>query len=93
MSFHVKDIPDRFASLRQLYGEGAEWINVGQSCIINPNGEYIAGPLDSCEGILYAEVNLRQTMAAKRLLDVAGHYGRPDVFHFTVNRTANLHIR
>nr|AAR97389.1 nitrilase [uncultured organism] len=91
--FHIKDIPDHMPEIRNLYAPGTDWINVGQSCIINPSGDYIAGPVECREEILYAEVNLRQSAAAKRMLDVAGHYGRPDVFHLTVNRTPNPHIR
>jgi nitrilase len=31
--------------------------------------------------------------AARRTLDVAGHYARPDVFELVVNRKANPGIR
>src|SRR5690606_22123165 len=90
---HINDIPDRYARLKAFYGAGTEWINVGRSCIVDPYGNYIAGPVESREEILYAEVSLRHVAGAKRMLDVAGHYGRPDVFQVTVNRAVNPHIR
>ena len=61
-----------------------EWINLGDSAIVNPNGEFIAGPLGGQEGILYAEIDPVRMHAAKWELDVAGHYARPDVFQLTV---------
>ncbi len=92
MPLHMDDIPDRF-EFKQLYAEGTEWINTGQSCIIGPSGQVIAGPLIEKEEILYAKVDLGQITASKRMFDVAGHYARPDVFQFTVNRKPNPVMR
>ena len=83
MAVRINDIPDVF-TFRELYPQGREWINVGNSCIIAPNGKILAGPLEGEEGILYSEIDLKQIIKAKRMLDVAGHYARPDVFHFSV---------
>ena len=41
------------------------------------------------EEIIYAEIDLKQIAASKRMFDVAGHYARPDVFKFMVNREPN----
>lgn len=57
----------------------------GDSCIIDPRGEVIAGPADG-ETILYAEGTLENVFAAKVACDVAGHYSRPDIFELQVNR-------
>jgi nitrilase len=81
------DIPDRYAFKHNYQPDIDEWINVGDSAIVNPQGEFIAGPLREQEGILYAEIDLVQMRAAKWEFDVAGHYARPDVFQLTV-RTA-----
>jgi nitrilase len=88
MPMKVKDIPEQFEFKKQ-YDSAKEWINPGDSIIINPKGEIIAGPLHKLEGILYAEIDLSQVAHAKWSLDVAGHYARPDVFKFSVNRTSN----
>jgi nitrilase len=78
------DIPDRYAFKETYQPEIDEWINVGDSAIVNPQGEFIAGPLREEEGILYAEIDPVQMQAAKWELDVAGHYARPDVFQLAV---------
>jgi nitrilase len=56
----------------------------GGSCIINPMGDIIAGPLYDAPGVLTAEIDLADLMEAKFDFDVVGHYARPDVFDFAV---------
>ena len=85
MALKMKDIPDHY-EFKKLYPEGREWINTGNSCIINPNGEVIAGPSEMKEEILYAKIDLNEIIKSKRMFDVAGHYARPDVFEFKVNK-------
>ena len=92
MALHLNDIPDHL-EFKKLYPEGTEWINTGGSCIVGPNGDIIAGPIHEKEEILYAEIDLGKTNAAKRMFDVAGHYARPDVFEYGVNRKANPMMR
>jgi len=78
------DIPDKY-EFKKLYSGNRQWINPGNSCIINPRGEFVAGPLPEKEEILYAEIDLKQILAAKRMFDVAGHYARPDVFKYFIS--------
>jgi nitrilase len=78
------DIPDKY-EFKKLYSGNRQWINPGNSCIINPRGEFIAGPLPEKEEILYAEIDLKQIPAAKRMFDVTGHYARPDVFKYFIS--------
>ena len=85
MSFHMDDIPDSY-EFKELYSGKREWINPGNSCIVSPRGEILAGPAKETEEILYAEIDLREIAAAKRMFDAAGHYSRSDVFEFRVNR-------
>ncbi len=84
MPLHINDLPEE---LKKIYVKGKEWISTGNSCIVNPNGKIIAGPLDSKEGIIYADINLQEIIAAKRKFDAVGHYSRPEVFNFSVNVT------
>jgi nitrilase len=88
MALKMDDIPDQY-EFKKLYPEGREWINVGNSSIIAPNGKVIAGPLEAKEGILYADINLQDIIKAKRMFDVVGHYSRPDVFSFNVKNKSN----
>lgn len=57
----------------------------GGSCIIDPRGEIIAGPVKG-ETILLATCSLDLVRSVKALVDIGGHYSRPDVFQFKVNQ-------
>lgn len=85
MAIKKNDIPDEY-EFKNLYPADKEWINTGNSCIIDPKGKYLAGPLDAQLDILYAELNMNEIIEAKRMFDVAGHYSRPDVFNFSINK-------
>jgi predicted amidohydrolase len=56
----------------------------GGSAIINPRGEYLAGPVFDEPTILRASLDFAQLDEERMTLDVAGHYARPDAFTFTV---------
>ncbi len=85
MVIRMKDVPDRY-EFKKLYPEGREWINTGNTCIIDPSGEFIAGPTEMKEEILYAKIDLNEITKSKRMFDAAGHYSRPDVFEFKVSK-------
>jgi nitrilase len=57
----------------------------GGSCIVDPYGEYAAGPLFGEEGILTAELDLTKLSRAAMDFDPSGHYTRPDVFLLEVD--------
>ena len=59
---------------------------MGDSCIIDPRGEIIAGPAEG-EAILIADGSMEHIFAAKSACDVAGHYSRPDLFQLRINQT------
>jgi len=84
-ALRMDDIPDQY-EFKNLYSGNREWINVGNSCIVNPRGEFIAGPLKNKQEILYAEIDMSLITKSKRMFDVAGHYARPDVFKYEINK-------
>lgn len=86
----AKDVPPDFPSRASLYPDDGEWLNTGDSVIVDPSGKIVAGPLHETYGILYAECDPARARAAKRTLDTAGHYGRPDVFSLSVNRKGQV---
>ena len=57
----------------------------GNSVIVSPLGELLAGPETGGEAILRAELDLGRIAEGKYDFDVAGHYARPDVFSLTVD--------
>lgn len=79
------DIPPDFPEKESLYPDTEEWINPGDSVVIAPGGEIVAGPMRKKKELLFADVDLTRVGIAKRALDVAGHYARPDVFTLHVN--------
>jgi len=69
-------VPERY--------RGVAYKQLGESCIIDPTGEIIAGPAEG-ETILIADCSMEEIHKAKAFCDVAGHYSRPDVFQLRVN--------
>ncbi len=87
IAMKMNAIPKKY-EFKNLYPE-REWVNPGNSCVVSPKGQFIAGPLKMKEGIIYAEIDLSLIPAAKWIFDAAGHYARPDVFKFAVNQEPN----
>ncbi len=57
----------------------------GGSCIVDPFGNFLAGPNTEGEAILLAEIDRTQIVRGKFDLDVTGHYARPDIFQLVVD--------
>jgi nitrilase len=79
------DIPPDFPDRDKLFTPD-EWINDGGAVVVKPMGAIAAGPLNREKGILYAEIDREAARRARRSLDICGHYSRPDVFSFSVDR-------
>ena len=86
-SLRASDVPAAFPQRDQVFPDPDEWINPGNSVIIAPGGAIVAGPLHAEHGILTADIDPGRADAARRTLDVTGHYGRPDIFQLTVDRS------
>ena len=86
MALRSADLPDHLDLKTRYYQKTGEWINAGDSAIVGPDGEMLAGPLHEQEGILCVEVEPASLRGPRWMLDVAGHYARPDVFELTVHR-------
>ena len=78
--FVTRDMYPADFELRAALERAPEVLCRGGSAILAPDGRYLAGPLFGEEGILTAELDLGEVVEARQVLDVAGHYGRPDVF-------------
>jgi nitrilase len=62
-----------------------EWVEQGNSVIVDPSGEILAGPARHEETILYADLDPAKVRAERRAFDPVGHYHRPDIFRLTVD--------
>lgn len=70
---------------RKLLGTGG-----GFARIFHPTGMSMAKELDpQAEGIVYADLDLNDILAAKSFIDIVGQYSRPDVFDLRVNVSRN----
>jgi nitrilase len=78
-----RDFP---ADYRSIYGDDRDTvISRGGSCIVDPFGNFLAGPNTDGEAILLAEIDRAQIIRGKYDLDVVGHYARPDIFQLHVD--------
>ncbi len=68
--------------LQQELPKDKKVLSRGGSVIISPLGEILAGPLFDREGILFAELDLKEIAKGKLDFSPVGHYTRPDVFNF-----------
>jgi len=76
------DLPRDLAALG-VYAPG-EVINPGDSVIVDPLGNIVAGPAHGTETMLLADAAPAQALLARRGFDAVGHYGRADVFDLAV---------
>jgi len=80
------DVPEDFPERARVFPDEDEWINDGDAVVYAPFGGPVAGPLHRERGILYAAIHPTRAAGARRSLDVAGHYDRPDLFRLSVDR-------
>lgn len=57
----------------------------GGSCIVDPFGKYVAGPVWNKEEILYAELDMGKVPLSRMDFDPTGHYARPDVLELIIH--------
>lgn len=81
----ASSLPEDLPGRALMYPDADEWINPGDSLVISPAGEITAGPMRKEAGILFCEIDRQKVGLARRVLDVAGHYARPDIFTLHVN--------
>ena len=61
---------------------------IGGSCVINPAGLTVAGPVFERETIVHTEIDLSERELAKVYLDGVGHYSRPDLLTLKIRDEA-----
>lgn len=59
--------------------------------IVGPNGELLSTPIEG-EGLVTAEIDVASLVELKRHHDLAGYYGRPDVFDFSFNASRGVDL-
>jgi nitrilase len=87
---HVDRIPAGFPNRERLVpqrflDEHGPWVEEGNTLIVAPSGDIVAGPVRQREETLIADLDLGDVKAARRFFDPVGHYNRPDVFRLHVD--------
>jgi predicted amidohydrolase len=80
------------ALLKQLPDEPEGLLMRGGSCIIGPDGKFLAEPVFNQPAFVSAEIDLQQAIKSTMTLDVSGHYSRPDVFTLQINNEPQKNI-
>ena len=78
------DVPRDLPDADDLYGGDEDWMSRGNTTIVAPGGEIIAGPLVGEVGVVSATLDLDRIRTGRRMFDPVGHYARPDVLSLTV---------
>jgi nitrilase len=87
---HIDRIPAGFPDRDRLVppsflGDHAPWVEEGNTVIVGPKGDIIAGPVRQREETVFADLDMGAVTAARRFFDPVGHYNRPDVFRLQVD--------
>ena len=74
------------ADYQPVQGDAPDTVLIrGGSCVVNPLGQVLAGPVYDQPAIVTADLDLNDIPRATLDLDVVGHYARPDIFQLRVN--------
>ena len=61
-----------------------QYVLDGQSCIFGPDGTMLLSPQGpETDTVIFEITDLKAPIREQLSLDVAGHYARPDIFHFS----------
>jgi nitrilase len=87
---HADQIPAGFPHRDRLIPgqyrrEQGDWLEEGNTVLVAPSGEILAGPVREREETLIADLDLGEVLSARRHLDPVGHYHRPDIFRLHVD--------
>jgi predicted amidohydrolase len=81
------DIPDNLTIAPEIKNNESEFLLDGGSCIIDPNGEYLLEPQYGVDDIIYHDLPPLKSLYTERMnLATSGHYARPDIFKFNINK-------
>lgn len=76
----ARDLPLELEPVAEVANDPDKLILDGGSAVIGPDGKYIAGPAFDYEAIVMARINLNRIREESLMMDVTGHYNRPDLF-------------
>lgn len=81
---HLDDFPADYPIAARPPGDNPV-LSAGNSVIVGPLGDILAGPAADGAEILTATLEMGRIAEGKYDFDVTGHYARPDIFQLTVD--------
>jgi nitrilase len=78
----VFDVMEPYIGKTDLMRPGPAW-----SAVIHPNTSLLATETGDRDALLLAEIQLRDIIAMKYVVDAVGHYSRPEVLSLVVDQT------
>jgi nitrilase len=88
-------IPENYPgaeSLGKAITSLSEMTGNGGTMIVDPAGVVLAEAKEHREEIIYAELDIDATVAARMMRDQGGHYHRPDLFELNVDRSRQVPV-
>ncbi len=85
--------PEAWDILQSIPGDDATVLYNGGSSLIAPDSSYIIEPCFGKPAVLYGEIEPGQVLEGLQRLDVDGHYSRPDVFSFNIDKSKKDNIQ
>ncbi|MFV2038846.1 MAG: carbon-nitrogen hydrolase family protein [Acidimicrobiales bacterium] len=86
------DVPRDLPGADEIYGGTDDFMSKGNTTIVAPGGEVLAGPLVGAAGTVSATLDMNRIAAGRRAFDPSGHYARPDVLEL-INTTTGDSFR
>ena len=86
----VADFPQELTLPPNLKSNPHEHVLRGGSCIIGPRGNLIVEPVFEREQLIVEELDIDEAVKERMTLDTSGHYQRPDIFNFEVNKVRHF---
>lgn len=81
-----EDFPDHLPRIEDLVKRAPAFLTDGGSCLAAPNGQWLIEPYCNQEDLLVYTLEHRIVREERQNFDPTGHYSRPDIFHFSVDR-------
>ena len=83
---HMNELPNGMNISDSIKIDSTGLLLKGGSAIYGPDGEPIIKPVYNERKLIYSELDLRTNTKEYMNLAVSGHYQRPDIFGFEVNK-------
>ncbi len=71
---------------------GDKPLQFGGSSLVGPDGEFVTSPLYDDKAVVYADIDLKRIKEESMTPDIRGHYSRPDIFEFKINKSRERQI-